>query len=86
MEYIEFLKNKVAVAPSSGFEVVELNKALFPHQADSVRWCLKGGRRAIFASFGNGKTAMGLETAYQCAKHTGKPSLIICPLGVKQEI
>lgn len=85
MEYIEFLKNKVAVAPSSGFEVVELNKALFPHQADSVRWCLKGGRRAIFASFGNGKTAMGLETAYQCAKHTGKPSLIICPLGVKQE-
>lgn len=85
MKYIDFLKSKVAVAPSSGFEPGEINKALFPHQADSVRWCLKGGRRAIFASFGNGKTVMGLETAHQCYIHSGKPSLIICPLGVKQE-
>lgn len=85
MNYKDFLKSKVAIAKDSGFEVGELNKALFPHQADSVRWALKGGRRAIFAAFGNGKTNMGLELAYQCAVHTGKQSLIICPLGVKQE-
>ena len=85
IEYTEFLKSKVAVAKQSGFDAAELNPALFPHQADSVRWALKGGRRAIFAAFGNGKTNMGLELAHQCAKHTGKQSLIICPLGVKQE-
>lgn len=85
MNYESFLKNKVAIAKQSGFDSGELNPALFPHQADSVRWALKGGRRAIFASFGNGKTNMGLELAYKCAKHTGKQSLIICPLGVKQE-
>lgn len=85
MNYKDFLKSKVAIAKDSGFEVGELNKALFPHQADSVRWALKGGRRAIFAAFGNGKTNMGLELAYQCALNTGKQSLIICPLGVKQE-
>lgn len=85
MNYKDFLKSKVAIAKDSGFEVGELNKALFPHQADSVKWALKGGKRAIFAAFGNGKTNMGLELAYQCAVHTGKQSLIICPLGVKQE-
>lgn len=85
MDYIDFLKTKVAVAKQTGFEVDSLNSALFPHQADTVRWCLKGGRRAVFASFGNGKTAMGLELAHKCAEHTGKPSIICLPLGVKQE-
>ena len=85
MNYKDFLLSKVAIAKQSGFDVAELNPALFPHQANSVRWALKGGRRAIFASFGNGKTNMGLELAHKCAVHTGKQSLIICPLGVKQE-
>lgn len=85
MDYSDFIKSKVAIAKQSGFDVEELNPALFPHQADSVRWALKGGRRAIFAAFGNGKTNMGLELAHRCALHTGKQSLIICPLGVKQE-
>lgn len=84
-DYKSFLKSKVAIAKDDGFEVGDLNKALFPHQSDSVRWALKGGRRAIFAAFGNGKTNMGIELAYRCALHTGKKSLIICPLGVKQE-
>lgn len=68
MKYIDFLKSKVAIAPSSGFEPEKINTALFPHQADSVRWALRGGRRAIFAAFGNGKTVMGLECAHKCAE------------------
>ena len=72
MNYSDFIKSKVAIAKQSGFDVDEINSALFPHQADSVRWALKGGRRAIFASFGNGKTNMGLELAHKCAQHTGK--------------
>lgn len=85
MNYIDFLKSKVAVAKQTGFDVQNINPALFPHQQDTVRWCLKGGRRAVFASFGNGKTAMGLELAHKCAEHTARPSLICLPLGVKQE-
>lgn len=85
MDYIDFLKSKVAVAKSTGFSVDRINPALFPHQADTVRWCLNGGRRAVFASFGNGKTVMGLEIAYRCRLRTGKPSLICLPLGVRQE-
>ena len=80
MKYIEFLKNKVAVAKYAGFDVQNVNSALFPHQADTVKWCLKGGRRAVFASFGNGKTIMGLEIAHQCAKKTNKKSLILTSL------
>ena len=85
MNYIDFLKSKVAVAKYTGFDVDSVNPALFSHQADTVRWCLKGGRRAVFASFGNGKTVMGLEIAHRCALRTGKPSLICLPLGVRQE-
>lgn len=85
MNYIDFLKSKVAVAKHTGFDVDELNPALKPHQADTVRWCLKGGRRAVFASFGLGKTVVGLETAHKCAEKAGKQSLICIPLGVRQE-
>ena len=85
MKYKDFLKGKVAVAKYTGFDVDTVNPALFPHQADTVKWCLKGGRRAVFASFGNGKTVMGLEIAHKCAEKTGKPSLICLPLGVRQE-
>lgn len=70
MKYIDFLKRKVAIAPSSGFEPEKINTALFPHQADSVRWALRGGRRAIFAAFGNGKTVMG-----NCQKYVVYPNV-----------
>lgn len=85
MNYKEFLESKVAVAPQTGFECGELNANMFPHQQDVTRWSLKGGRRAIFASFGNGKTVIGLELAHKCCEKTKKQSLIICPLGVRQE-
>lgn len=39
MNYDEFLKSKVIVAPESGFDVEasEVNPKLKPHQADAVR-------------------------------------------------
>ena len=64
-DYESFLKNKVVIAPEFGMDVsnLELTPKLFPHQKDIVHFCLKGGRRAIFASFGLGKTFMQLEIA-----------------------
>lgn len=85
MNYNEFLKNKVIVSENFGFEVDQLSPKLHLHQPDIVRWCLMGGRRAIFASFGLGKSMMQLEIAKQCIDKENKPFLIVCPLGVVGE-
>jgi len=85
--YDEFLHSKVIVAPESGFDVEpgEVNHALKHHQRDSVIWACKGGRRALFESFGLGKTAQELEWCRLVVKHIGGRALIVLPLGVRQE-
>ncbi len=87
MEYLDFLKTKIEIATDSGFEIEpeKINKALKPHQKDSVIWALKGGRRALFESFGLGKTVQEIEFCHQAAEHEGGQALIVLPLGVKQE-
>lgn len=87
MEYLEFLKSKIEIAKDSGFEIEpsKLNMALKSHQRDAVAWALKGGRRALFESFGLGKTIQEIEFCYQAVKYVGGQALIVLPLGVKQE-
>lgn len=87
MTYREFLTGKIELAIESGFEIdkSELNDALMPHQKDAVAWALRGGRRALFESFGLGKTVQELEFCYQAIKHDGGKAMIVLPLGVKQE-
>lgn len=87
MNYIDFLKSKIEVAPISGFAIdkSEINPALKPHQRDAVKWAVHGGRRALFESFGLGKTVQQLEFCRIVIKHKGGKALIVCPLGVKQE-
>ena len=87
MNYKEFLESKIELATESGFIVdpADINPALKPHQRDAVRWALKGGRRALFESFGLGKTIQEIEFCYQAVKHCGGRALIVLPLGVKQE-
>lgn len=87
MNYKEFLQTKIEVAPESGFEIdkSKLNKALKPHQKDAVAWAIRGGRRALFESFGLGKTIQEIEFCYQVIKEKGGKALIVLPLGVKQE-
>ena len=50
-EYIEFLKDKMAISRQTGFEVNpdELTPSLYPHVKDTVRWAVSGGCRAIFS-------------------------------------
>ena len=87
MTYLDFLKTKVEVAPISGFSIdpSELSEALKPHQRDAVIWALNGGRRALFESFGLGKTLQELEYCRLVLKHQGGKALIVLPLGVRQE-
>lgn len=87
MTYREFLETKIELATDSGFVVKpeKVNKVLKPHQRDAVVWALKGGRRALFESFGLGKTVQEIEFCHLAAEHCGGRALIVLPLGVKQE-
>lgn len=87
MDYLEFLKSKIEIAKDSGFKIdpSKINKALKPHQRDAVAWAIKGGRRALFESFGLGKTAQEIEFCKQVIEHEDGKGLITLPLGVKQE-
>lgn len=87
MKYIDFLKQKIDIAPKTGLEISadEVNPILKPHQRDAVMWAVRGGRRALFESFGLGKTIQALEWCNIITRKTGGRALIVLPLGVKQE-
>ncbi len=86
-DYTKFLQQKVVKAESYGFDVAdsEINPILKPHQRAIVRWAVRGGRRAIFAAFGLGKTVMELEIVRIVRQRIGGMALIVLPLGVRQE-
>lgn len=85
--YKDFIKGKLAISERSGFEIgrEELHPLLKPHQKDIVGWALAGGRRAIFAAFGLGKSVMQLEIMRQIQAREKGRQLIIMPLGVRLE-
>jgi DNA modification methylase len=76
--YQNFLEAKIRIAEKTGFDIhpEDIHPILKPHQRDIVQWSIKGGRRAVFASFGLGKTLMQLETLRQRRNLTKH----ICPL------
>jgi hypothetical protein len=86
-EYIEFLKDKMAISHQTGFEVNpdELTPSLYPHVKDTVRWAISGGCRAIFSSFGMQKTVTQLEILRVVLKHRSGKGLIVCPKRVVVE-
>ena len=61
--YRRFLEAKIKLDPGDGIEVdpARLNPALKLFTQASVRWLLRGGRRALFSSFGLHKTVTQLE-------------------------
>jgi hypothetical protein len=85
--YRDFLIRKVDFDHAFGFPADdgEINPILKPHQRAIVRWAVHGGRRAIFAAFGLGKSVMQLETLRLILARVGGKGLIVCPLGVRQE-
>lgn len=88
--YQDFLRAKVATAVKDGVAVgaMAVNPMLKDHQRAIVEWAVRGGRRAIFAAFGLGKTFMQIEAVRCCldgAGEAGALGLIVIPLGVRQE-
>jgi hypothetical protein len=85
--YLQFLREKINLARFGGFDVPleQINPALKPHTRDIVRWMVKGGNRAVFASFGLHKTATQLEALRLIGEHRPGLRLQVLPLGVRQE-
>lgn len=87
--YRTFLEAKQPIASQDGFEVdpSRLHAWLKPHIARAVvPWMLRGGRRAVFASFGLAKTSAQLEAGVQTLlEFPGERGLIVAPLGVRRE-
>lgn len=85
--YEQFLRQKVKLAPRSGFEVslLEINPLLLGHQSAAVKWAVAGGRRALFEAFGLGKTIQQIEVLRLILSRAGGRGLIVAPLGVRQE-
>lgn len=88
LTYEQFVARKATFDSAFGHTIdpAEVNPTLKPHQRDLVAWAVAGGRRAIFAAFGLGKSVMQLEVLRLTLKHHGAGrALIVLPLGVRQE-
>ena len=85
--YRRFVNEKLTLAARRGVqcEPNQINPILKPHQRDIVQWAVEGGQRAIFASFGLGKTMMQLEICRILQAKTGGRTLIILHMGVRKE-
>jgi hypothetical protein len=85
-EYADFIASKRHLDSRDGFSPVFMPDFLFPFQAALVEWAIAGGRRAIFADCGLGKTPMYLTWAENVLRHTGKPVLVVTPLSVSPQV
>lgn len=87
MEYLEFLRGKIPLATFDGYDIEDssINPLMKPHAAACIKWAVKGGNRAIFESFGLGKSIQQIEILRLTRGMNGGKALIVCPLGVRQE-
>lgn len=93
--YQSFLEAKMPAAPLAGLPCTldEVPTHLLDgrpvkeHQRHIVRWAVEGGRRAIFAAFGLGKSIIQLLILQIILRKVGFGAigLIVAPLGVRME-
>jgi len=80
--YAAFLAAKAQLDGAAGFEPSWMPSALFPFQVFLTEWAIRQGRAALFEDCGLGKSCQELAWAQNVYKHTGKPVLMLAPLGV----
>lgn len=87
LDYLDFIRSKIITLPPLGVPVAanDVHPILKDHQGALVRWAVEGGRRAIFAAFGLGKSLMQLEIMRQLGRQLGGRQLIVVPLTVLVE-
>ncbi len=82
MAYSDFLATKTQLDGSAGFEPTWLPEFLFPFQQALTDWGIRQGKAALFEDCGLGKSVQELVWAQNVYQHTGKPVLLLTPLGV----
>ena len=80
--YRGFLDRRAQLDTVAGFEPLWLPEFLFGYQSFLTDWAIRQGCGALFADCGLGKTICELTWAQNVYKHTGKPVLLLAPLGV----
>lgn len=84
--YAEFLRAKLPRAGSYGISEADLPSQLFDFQRHCAEFALQKGRAGIYLDTGLGKSAIELAFADSAAQETGKPSLILTPLAVAEQM
>lgn len=88
LKYDEFVTSKCQRYVPTGLTSdadLGYRRPLFPFQEAVVRWMLRRGRAAGFASTGLGKTSMQVAYADQVHRATGRDVLVLSPLAVAQQ-
>lgn len=80
--YEEIIAAKERYAVAVGFDEPVTDPWLFGFQRRMVEWALAGGRRAVFADTGLGKSRVQLRWADAVQRRTGGRVLILAPLAV----
>lgn len=80
--YVEFLERKAQLDGMAGFEPLWLPDFLFGFQSELAEWAIRQGRAELMLDCGMGKSPLALVWAQNVYKHTGKPVLLLTPLGV----
>lgn len=86
MDYDSYVASKIIEATPTGFDVDELNPALFAYQADIVRWAIRRGKAALFEAPGLGKSIQEWEFAKHTCNATDMPAIIFAPLSVAEQM
>jgi hypothetical protein len=91
-DYRQFLASKQKKVPPAGLPssfvddaIQRMPTQLFDWQLAAIRWSLLKGRAALFEECGLGKTLQQLCWAAAVASYTGKPVMVHCPIGVRQQ-
>ena len=80
--YAEFLARKAQMDDAAGFEPSWMPDFLFGFQQDLTGWAIRQGRGALFEDCGLGKSVQELVWAQNVHLRTGRPVLLLDPLGV----
>jgi DNA modification methylase len=85
--YSEFIRAKIPLKQEFRDIAVDVSPhpVLKPHQSACSSWLVAGGRRALFASFGLGKTVVQIDAVRRMILAHGGRGLIVLPLGVRGE-
>ena len=84
-DYQRFIEAKTLIDSPTGFSPGDINPALFPWQAEIVRYACMRGRFGGYEDCGLGKSIQQLESARLINEHTGLPVIIFAPLAVAEQ-